>query len=246
MKTVHTLFENGSHKWSAIVRDPARPGYVIDTNEYLVRHGDQGLLLDPGGSEIFPAVFSALASEFDPSRLSGIFASHQDPDIISSLALWLEINPALKCYTSWLWESFLPHFGGSETTFVTLPDEGGTIPLGSLALQAVPAHYLHSAGNLHLYDRDAKILFSGDVGAALLPADRQGLFVEDFASHIRHAEGFHRRWMGSNEAKRQWCERVSCLDIELLCPQHGAIYRGADVGRFINWFDELRVGILRS
>lgn len=246
MKTTQTIFEDGDHKWTAIVRDPAKPGYIIDTNEYLVRKGSHALLLDPGGLEIFPAVFSALSSEFDPSKLSGIFASHQDPDIISSLALWLEFNPEMRCYISWLWESFIPHFGGNAETFVPLPDEGATIPLAGLQLQAIPAHYLHSAGNLHLYDKQARILFSGDVGAALLPADKPGLFVEDFASHIRHAEGFHRRWMGSNEAKRQWCERVSHLDIDMMCPQHGAIYQGEDVQRFINWFDGLNVGVLRA
>ena len=79
--------------------------------------------------------------------MKAVFASHQDPDIISSLALWLEFNPALKCYTSWLWTSFLPHFGGSADTFLSIPDEGMDIPLGSLTLKAVPAHYLHSSGN---------------------------------------------------------------------------------------------------
>lgn len=246
MKTTQTIYEDGSHKWTAIVRDPGRPNYLIDTNEYLVQHAGQGLLLDPGGAEIFPAVFSALSSEFDPSKLAGIFASHQDPDIISSLALWLEFNPQMKCYISWLWESFIPHFGGTAGTFVTLPDEGANIPLAGLPLQAIPAHYLHSSGNLHLYDKQARILFSGDVGAALLPPERQELFVDDFSSHIRHAEAFHRRWMGSNEAKRAWCERVSRLDVDMMCPQHGAIFRGADVQRFINWFDELHVGSLRS
>jgi flavorubredoxin len=93
-----------------------------------------------------------------------------------------------------------------------------------------------------LYDAKARIYFSGDVGAALLPPEMNGLYVTDFDRHIRHAEGFHRRWMGSNEAKLSWCERVSRLAIDQLCPQHGAIYRGADVQRFINWFAELPVG----
>ena len=120
------------------------------------------------------------------------------------------------------------------------------ISLGGLPLQAVPAHYLHSSGNFHLYDRAAKVLFSGDVGAGLLPPEHNDLFVKDFSAHIRYAEGFHRRWMGSNEAKRQWCERVSQLDIDLLCPQHGSIYQGKDVQRFIDWFDGLHVGVLRA
>lgn len=242
MKTTKTIFQDGNHKWVAIVRDPQKPNFIIDTNEYLVTHGGKGLVLDPGGVEIFPAVFSALSAEFDPSALTGVFASHQDPDICSSLALWLEFNPGMRCYISNLWVTFIPHFGGTAETFIPIPDEGLDISLEGLMLKAIPAHYLHSSGNFHLYDKVAKILFSGDVGAALLPASMDGLFVENFDAHIRHAEGFHKRWMGSNEAKRRWCERVGQMDIDMLCPQHGAIYRGADVERFINWFDQLQVG----
>lgn len=244
MKTTKTIFQDGTHKWVAIVRDPEKPECLIDTNEYLVSYGGQGLLLDPGGAEIFPAVFSALSADFDPSALLGVFASHQDPDICSSLALWLEFNPQIRCYVSQLWTSFLPHFGGTSETFIAIPDAGMDIALGGLALQAVPAHYLHSSGNFNLYDSRAKILFSGDIGAALLPSGSDALFVTDFDRHIVHAEGFHRRWMGSNEAKRAWCERVSSMEIDMLCPQHGAIYQGADVLRFIEWFDALQVGVI--
>jgi flavorubredoxin len=244
VKKTNAIYEDGDHKWIAIVRDPDRPGNLVDTNEYLVTYSGKGILLDPGGAEVFPAVFSALSGEFDPSSLNAVFASHQDPDICSSLALWLEFNPNMRCYVSWLWESFIPHFGGSASTFCAIPDDGMDISLNGLPLRAVPAHYLHSSGNFHLYDAKAKILFSGDVGAALLPAGHDGLFVESFDAHIRFAEGFHRRWMGSNEAKRRWCERVATMNIDMLCPQHGAIYQGADVQRFINWFDELQVGIL--
>jgi len=242
MKKTTTIFREGDHAWTVVARDPARPDYLIDTNEYLVTHGGRGLLTDPGGCEIFAAVFAALSNENDPGCIEAIFASHQDPDIISSLALWLEFKPQLKCHVSWLWSEFVPHFGGDDQTLVAIPDEGTVIPLGGLTLEAVPAHYLHSSGNFHLYDAKARILFCGDVGSALLPPGA-GLFVTDFNSHIRNAEGFHRRWMGSNEAKRDWCERASRMDIDLLCPQHGAIYQGADVMRFINWFDELKVGV---
>lgn len=241
MKKAFSIYQNGAHQWRVIARDPQKPNIIIDTNEYLISYGNQSLLMDPGGMEIFPAVFSALSAECDPREITHLFASHQDPDIISSLALWLELNPEMKCHLSWLWSSFIPHFGGKESTFVSLPDEGGEIVLNGLNLRAVPAHYLHSSGNFNLYDPAAKILFSGDVGAALLPID-SGIYVTDFDEHIKHAEGFHRRWMGSNIAKRDWCERVAELEIDMLCPQHGGIYTGADVGRFINWFDELEVG----
>lgn len=244
MKNLHTLYSQAGHQWLMVTRDPQRPDHLIDTNEYLVRNGGRALLTDPGGLEIFPAVFSAISREVDPSEIVALFASHQDPDIISSLVLWLHYKPDMKCYLSWLWQSFIPHFGGNADTFVPLADDGGIIMLGDLPLKAVPAHYLHSSGNFHLYDASAKILFSGDVGAALVEPDAP-VVVKDFDAHIKAAEGFHRRWMGSNEAKNDWCGRASQLQIDMLCPQHGSVYQGKDVERFINWFADLKVGVLK-
>jgi flavorubredoxin len=207
MKKASVIFEAGPHKWIAVARDPERPSYLIDTNEYLIVDGEAALLTDPGGSEIFPAVFSAICEVFDPAKIRSLFASHQDPDIISSLGLWLDFNPDLTCYLSRLWTSFVPHFGGNDLTFIGMPDEGLDIKLGQLALRAMPAHYLHASGNFHLYDEKACLLFTGDVGAALLPVEQSDLFVKDFDRHIRYAAGFQRRWMGSSEAQRRWCER---------------------------------------
>jgi len=82
---------------------------------------------------------------------------------------------------------------------------------------------------------------SGDVGAALEPVDAP-LYVSDFASHTQHMEYFHRRWMPSNRAKQNWIERVRRLDIDILAPQHGRIFRGDDVVRFLDWFEALDVG----
>ena len=113
---------------------------------------------------------------------------------------------------------------------------------GAQDFQLVPAHYLHSSGNFNVYDREAKILFSADIGAALLPPEKASIFVEDFDAHIQYMEAFHRRWMPSNRAKLRWVERVSKLKIDLLCPQHGALFSGPNIGKFLNWFHDLDVG----
>jgi len=49
MKRLETLFSDGPHQWRVIARDPQRASALIDTNEYLVAHGDEALLTDPGG-----------------------------------------------------------------------------------------------------------------------------------------------------------------------------------------------------
>lgn len=242
MKKIRFIYTERDHRWGIIARDPEKPIYMIDTNECLIIHGEEGLLTDPGGMEIFPSVFSAISSSFNVKNIKTIFSSHQDPDIISSLTLWLEVNPELKCYISRLWSTFVPHFGGDNKTLIPIPDEGGILTLDTLRLKMIPAHYLHSAGNFHLYDQKAKIYFSGDVGAALL-SGVEDIYVKNFDEHIEHARGFHERWMGSNEARLDWCQRVSELEIDTLVPQHGSIYQGKDVERFINWFSELKVGL---
>lgn len=243
MKQYKIIYEKGDHKWGMVARDPERPNYLIDTNEYLIIKGEDAILTDPGGVEVFPEVFTALSNHFNPHKIKYLFASHQDPDIISSLSFWLEVNEEIKCYISWIWKTFIPHYGGKEDTFILIPDIGMKFKLGSLELRTIPAHYLHSSGNHNLYDERAKILFSGDIGAALMPIEEStGLFVKDFDNHIRYMDGFHRRWMSSNEAKLTWCENVSKLKIDMLCPQHGSIFTGENIKRFIDWFSQLPVG----
>ena len=240
------LYDDGNHQWIVIGRDPEKPDNVIDTNEYLIINSGQGMMTDPGGSEIFPVVLSEVSKAIDVKNIVQYLCSHQDPDIMSSLPLWMALTPQSKIYVSWLWGSFISHFGSQYySQFVEIPDPGMKITLGNQELVLVPAHYLHSSGNFHLYDPKSKILFTGDIGAALVP-DKSPMIVENFNDHVRYMEGFHVRWMSSNEAKNRWIRRVRALDINMICPQHGSIFQGKDVGLFLDWLSSLDVGKLRD
>lgn len=242
MIKITELYRNKQHCWFMLGRDASKPDNIIDTNQYLVLNQQQALLLDPGGIELFAPMLEALVKIVPLEQVQQMFASHQDPDIISSLGLWDQVLQNAKLYSPWLWEGFIRHFGMDRTQFVPIPDEGMVLDLAGLPLRAVPAHYLHSSGNFHLYDPAAKILFSGDIGAALEPVDAP-IFVDDFASHIKHMQYFHQRWMPSEHAKQVWLRQVRQLDIEMMCPQHGRIFKGQAVQQFFDWFEQLPVGI---
>lgn len=239
------LFDDGEHRWIALGRDPEKPSAVIDTNEYVIVSRGEALLLDPGGTEIFAPVLEAVSGQIEPERITTFFASHQDPDVMSSLALWMAMCPNAEVFVPRIWTGFLAHFGYEYTdNFRPIPDEGCEMRIGTRgrALEVIPAHYCHASGNYSVYDPHAKILFSGDIGAALLPDDATGFDIPDFDRHVGYMEGFHRRWMPSNEAKNDWIRRVRQLDVQLMCPQHGAIFRGEQVKRFLDWFEALEVG----
>ncbi len=84
---------------------------------------------------------------------------------------------------------------------------------------------------------------SGDIGAGL---EEPGgpIFVDDFDAHIEAMRYFHQRWMPSNQAKQQWLDRVRKLDIDIMAPQHGRIFQGDNVQRFLDWFEALPVGVV--
>ena len=176
-------------------------------------------------------------------QITDLFASHQDPDIISSLGLWDQALPSAILHSPWIWEGFIRHFGMENITYAPIADEGDSLKIDGVILDYIPAHYLHSSGNFNVYDAEAKILMSGDIGAALESVDAP-LFVDNFDEHIGKMKMFHQRWMPSNKAKNDWVQRVRKLEIEMMCPQHGRIFKGDDVQRFLDWFEALEVGIV--
>lgn len=236
------LFSQGTHRWTMFGRSPDKPEKIIDTNQYMITSGSQSILLDPGGIELFSSMLGAVVKEVPIDQITHLFASHQDPDIISSLGLWDKALPSAKLHSPWLWEGFIRHFGMESIEYCPIQDSGKTLRLGSIDLEFVPAHYMHSSGNFSVYDPEAKMLMSGDIGAALDAVDAP-IFVDNFESHIPKMRYFHQRWMPSNRAKSKWIEHVSRLDIDMMCPQHGGIFRGDDVKRFLDWLDGLEVGV---
>lgn len=238
------LFGGNNHKF--ILLNESEPGEEdgVRSNQYLICHEDAGVLLDPGGFGVMPRVLAELLRYLGPQQLKGIVLSHQDPDIVGGLSTWLELTGA-PVYVSEIWLRFLPHYGiKGMHRFVGVPDAGMDWQVApGFDLQLVPAHFLHSEGHINVYDPASKILFSGDIGAAMLPTDKNYVFVDDFAAHLPYIEGFHRRYMCSNRAARIWVDRVSKLDLDMIAPQHGPIYRGKAVAEFLAWFKELQCGV---
>ena len=161
-----------------IGQDNSKPPDLVDTNQVIVRAGDEAVLIDPGGVEIFTSVFDAVEREVPLAQIRHIILTHEDPDAGSSLPLWREVCvDELKVHVPWLWLGYVTHYD-READFVAVPDDGMEIRFGDGGrLQLIPAHYLHSPGNFSVFDPAAKVLFSGDIGGALVPPDDRDGFV---------------------------------------------------------------------
>lgn len=237
------LYEDERHRFIWLGWEEEEEEGLVQTNQYLIISGEEGILLDPGGTHVFPRVIAAIAKYIPLENIKHIFYSHQDPDVSSGLPLWLSVTPA-RVYISKLWVRFVPHFGKIDIKRMEpLEDRRGSInlPAGGV-LEFIPAHYLHSTGNLSAYDSRSKILFSGDIGAAVFPPGKRYLFVEDFDAHVPLMEGFHRRYMKSNRVLRKWVELVRRKEVNMIAPQHGAIFPKGNVEKFLSWLENLKCG----
>jgi flavorubredoxin len=237
------LYQGEDHSFIWLGADPHTQTGVVQTNQYLIVDRGKGVLLDPGGIHLFSRVVSVASRYINLDNIETIIFSHQDPDVSSGIALWLGVTSA-KVYIPALWIRFLPHFGIiDEKRVLGIEKVENPLTLHSGAeLVFVPTHFLHSAGHYSVYDAGSKTLFTSDIGAAVFE-DEQYLFVEDFDEHLELMEPFHKRYMSSNKACKKWVDIVSQLDIEMIAPQHGAIFEEEHVSRFLTWFSQLRCGL---
>ncbi|PMP60041.1 MAG: MBL fold metallo-hydrolase [Sulfurihydrogenibium sp.] len=238
---MEVLFDNGTHK-NLLLEDFGH-GEMVQANVHLIVDSGKGMILDPGGHKVFKHLLQEVGTIIGVDNLEWIFFSHQDPDIVAAANGWLMTTKA-TAIVSKLWIRFIPHFGVDRLVvdrIKGLDDEGGIIRLGNSDLYILPAHWLHSPGNFQVYDPVSKILYSGDLGASL---GQDYIYVTNFEEHIKYMEGFHKRYINSGRALRNWAKMVRQLDIEIIAPQHGAIFKGKDmVNKFINWVENLETGI---
>ncbi len=217
-------------------------GSEVPSNQFLLVNDKWGVLIDPGGNRLFSQLTAEISMYCPPQRLKYIILSHQDPDVGAGLNGWLLITDAVIAVSE-IWVRFIPNFLMSELAekrVLGIPDPGGEIQFGGASLQLVPAHFLHSPGNFHIFDRKSGILFSGDLGASIGPKKENITTRQEFEQHIPYMSGFHSRYIPHSSACKRWVATVQSLPIRMIVPQHGSRFTGEEaVQAFIEWVSQL-------
>lgn len=232
------LFEHGEHRlyWLGINEQTA-----FRCNTYLIVDGDQVILVDPGNRFLFPLVQELVQSVVGEQPVTGVIASHQDPDVAASLPLWVEINPETLVFASPRTQVLLPHFGLGEHRFHDIEAEPVyALPSGhTLSFHGAP--FLHSPMAFATLDTASGFLFTSDVFAAVDSDWR--LVVNDFANHASKMDFFHIDYMASHVAAQGFARKLEGLAIRAILPQHGSIIPGPYVADAINYLNELQCGL---
>ncbi|ADU96494.1 beta-lactamase domain-containing protein [Thermovibrio ammonificans HB-1] len=218
--------------------------YIFRCNAYLIVSGDKRVLLDPGGIQHFEQVKARVSQLIEPSEVTHIVAHHQDPDVIGSLPLWLKLNPNVTVVTTPRTQVLIPYYGFDRSKVNWLdvsPLDDTMLELEEGALVFLSAPFLHFPDAFVTYDSRSKILFTGDIFAAI--QQRWELVVSDFEEHKNELTYFHVYYMASNKALRHFVEKVRPFPVDAIAPQHGSIIPKEFVGEALDFLEELKCGI---
>ena len=231
-----TLFQTGNHRWLLLVQEPDQSTDQMATNRIAVQVGDMVTIVDPGGFEVFPETLAALTAEVSIDKVYDVVFTHPGPEAISALPLWRQVcNDGTRFHVPEIMLSAFKHLD-SSLPLTTISDNGAEISISAAPLKIIPAPFMHSPAAMNVYDAKARILYTGAVGSVstYIP-NPDYLYVEDFEDHVDALAAFHGRFMPSSSARDAWVSMVRELDIEMLVPASGRVFKDQAVDQFLDW-----------
>lgn len=248
-------------------------GYTSDNvglhcNPYLIREGDEAVLIDGGSRDDFSYVMlKILRTGLKPSQIKRLIYHHYDPDLCGNLPqLEAMIQTKELRIISHMENNVFIQYYSKKTPKLDYRVIGHEFVFQTgrkLTFHGTP--FCHSPGSFMTYDTKTKTLFSSDLFGSY-DASWQ-LYLELIgdcdacnAQRICPKTGkkcplygidqFHRRIMTSNAALKRALDVIESLDVERIAPQHGSILKSkqdADtVVRYLRKLDAVGIDYLAT
>jgi len=222
-------------------------GYVIPDDPfqchvYLIRNGDESILIDPGSMITFPIVMEKITSILPLRKIKYIIMHHQDPDIVGCYSTLESLFPKGERYivTHWRTEMLLKHYQW-KTPFYLIDENDWKLKAGDRELEFVFTPYAHFAGAFCTYDKKSGILFSSDLFGGLTPEFQ--LFARSAEEYFEYAKVFHKHYIPSKEVLNYALYHVEEKNPTMIAPQHGSIIKKEFIKPLIEKLKELDCGL---
>lgn len=208
---------------------------------YLIEHGDQSVLLNPGSKRAFADIQRRIEEVLPFRHIRWFVCLHQDPDVTSALPLIdaaRERDDAIVLGHGRTCE-LLQHYG------LTLPlhaieAQDWRLVLNGRMLEFVFTPYARMAGSVCAFDRTSGVLFSGELFGAL---DATGGLRARTPADLEGLTAYHQRYMPSGDALDHALVQIERLPVGLIAPQQGRLIPGPLVGTAIEQLRHLKCGV---
>jgi flavorubredoxin len=193
-------------------------------NAYLIID-EKITLIDSVKHYLIDEMLERIASIIDPSRIDYVICNHVEMDHSAGIPRILELAPNAKVICPSQGERGLRDHYKKDWKF-NVVKSGDTLSIGKRSLQFIQTPMIHWPDNMVSYCPEEKILFSNDAfGQHLASPER---FDDEYPLGITIEEA--QKYYGNivlsyNSQVQKALEALSGLDIKMIAPSHGLIWR---------------------
>jgi signal transduction histidine kinase/DNA-binding response OmpR family regulator/HPt (histidine-containing phosphotransfer) domain-containing protein/glyoxylase-like metal-dependent hydrolase (beta-lactamase superfamily II) len=198
-----------------------QPDDPFQCHVYLVEHGDQSVLIDPGSRLTIDNTLEKIEQVIPFSNIRWFVCQHQDPDITGAMNLIDEMvkRPDARLVTHWRAGVLLKHYN-LKMPFWQVEDNEWKLDIGGRILDFIFTPYAHFPGAYCTFDNSTGTLFSSDI---------YGGFTEGFSllaqdeNHFEALRPFHEHYIPSKEILVHTLEKLNAYPLKMIAPQHGSL-----------------------
>ncbi len=203
-------------------------GYITQRgstyNAYLIVD-DETVLVDTVKHYLFEEMFSRIKEVIDPSGIDYVVSNHVEMDHSGSIPRILKIAPKAKVITSPQGERGLQRHFKRDWDFQVVRS-GDTISVGQHSLQFFLTSMVHWPDNMVTFVPEERLLLSNDAfGQHLASAQRFDDGVGWDIISEEAAKYYANIVFPYGEQVKKALTSLSGLDIEMIAPSHGVIWR---------------------
>ena len=199
----------------------------IAYNSYFL-DGDKTILIDTVKSSFMDDFLFRLNRLLGDRPLDYVIVNHMEPDHSGAMELIRRLYPGVKFVGNAKTIEFMKNFYGIVDGTIEVK-EGEVLDCGSRKLIFAFAPMVHWPESMAAYDPDERILFSNDIFGGFGAVE--GRLFDDEADcdwAVYEMMRYYVNIVGRfSKPAQKALEKVRKLDIRMICPSHGPIWRSA-------------------
>lgn len=206
-------------------------------NSYLVQGEEKIALIDsvnPGFEETLEEKVRQIT---DPGEINYLIMNHAEPDHANALAKMLSLSEAGEILTTEKGKDLAQAIHHIDESDIRVVQDGETLDLGNKTLRFIKAPWLHWPETMLTYYEEEGILFPCDFFGSHLATGK--FYDKEIGGKIiDYAKSYYGEiMMPFSKMVGQALDKLEDLDIEMIAPSHGPMYKNPDqiMESYRNW-----------
>lgn len=239
VKVTDDVYWVGAIDWNVRDFHGYSTGRGTTYNAYLIL-ADRITLIDTVKAQFKHEMMSRITSVVNPKEVDYLISNHAETDHSGALPYVVEEIKPERVFASAMGVRALNEHYHLKSEIIGLKD-GEELDLGNMKLRFFETRMLHWPDSMMTYLLERKLLFSQDgFGMHLATGERFADQIDESLLKFEAAKYYANILLPYSDLVLKLIDRFSAMDIrpEIIAPDHGPIWRGANIEKIIGWYLE--------